>query len=211
MAQGQPGDPADQVVCPNCAGNNPASASFCAHCGQAVRAQRQHCVNCGTELQPDAQFCPSCGAATNVVAPGSIYTSAAEQPSVSEERGLPGEIEFMGFWIRAGAWVVDLIVLLAINAVLAIIGLANITFFTGFVYGVLFIGLRGQTPGKMALGIKVVNAQGDVPGIGRAALREILGKLASAIVFLLGFFWVGWDRQKRGWHDHIAGTFVVRK
>jgi uncharacterized RDD family membrane protein YckC len=117
----------------------------------------------------------------------------------------------MGFWIRVAAWLIDLVVLLVINIVLTILGMSLTTFVTGFVYGVLFIGLKGQTPGKIALGIKVVNAQGEVPGIGRAALREIVGKIASAIVFLLGFFWIGWDRRKRGWHDHIAGTFVVRK
>ena len=57
----------------------------------------------------------------------------------------------------------------------------------------------------------MVNQQGQVPGIGRAALREIIGKLVSTVVILLGFFWIGWDRHKRGWHDHISGTYVVRK
>lgn len=211
MAQEQPGYPTDQVVCPNCAGSNPASASFCALCGQPIQAQQRFCISCGTELQADARFCPACGAAVNVVPPESIYTSSAEQPGISEERGSPREIEYMGFWIRAAAFVIDFVVVSAINLVLTIIGLVGITFVTGFAYGVLFIGLRGQTPGKIALGIKVVNAQGDVPGIGRAALREVVGKIISAIVILLGFFWVGWDRQKRGWHDHIAATFVVRK
>lgn len=211
MAQEQPSFPEDQVVCPSCAGSNPSGASFCAHCGQPLQVQGRFCVRCGSELQPDAQFCPSCGAATNIDAPESIYTSAAEQPGISEERVLARELEYMGFWIRVAAWLIDLVVLLVINIVLTILGMSLTTFVTGFVYGVLFIGLKGQTPGKIALGIKVVNAQGEVPGIGRAALREIVGKIASAIVFLLGFFWIGWDRRKRGWHDHIAGTFVVRK
>ena len=75
---------------------------------------------------------------------------------------------------------------------------------------VLFTGLKGQTLGKMALGIRVIDAKGDVPSIGRAALREIVGKFVSAIVILLGYLWVGWDPRKRGWHDHIAGTYAVR-
>ena len=207
MAQEQPGYSTDQVVCPNCAGSNPASATFCAHCGQPIRAQGRFCSTCGTELRPDASLCPACGASANIEATAPTGTYA--QPSIPSGRGLPAGKEYMGFWIRFAAWVIDL-VLLAINATLTILGLTILTFFTGFAYGILFIGLRGQTPGKMALGIKVVNAQGDVPGIGRAALREIMGKIVSAIVILLGYLWIGWDREKRGWHDHISNTYVVR-
>ena len=75
---------------------------------------------------------------------------------------------------------------------------------------VALTGLKGQTLGKMALGIIVVNAQGEAPGIRRAAFREIVGKLASEIAIFLGYLWVGWDEKKRGWHDHIAKTYVVR-
>ena len=78
------------------------------------------------------------------------------------------------------------------------------------VYYVALTGLKGQTLGKMALGIMVVNAQGEAPGIRRAAFREIVGKFASEIAIFLGYLWVGWDLEKRGWHDHIAKTYVVR-
>ena len=50
-----------------------------------------------------------------------------------------------------------------------------------------------------------------MPGIWRAILREVLGKLVSTVVILLGFFWIGWDQRKRGWHDYIAGTYAVHK
>ena len=62
----------------------------------------------------------------------------------------------------------------------------------------------------MAVGIKVVNYQGDRPGLGSAALREVLGKLISAVVLYIGFFWIAGDRQKQGWHDKIASTHVVK-
>jgi uncharacterized RDD family membrane protein YckC len=86
-----------------------------------------------------------------------------------------------------------------------------LTFFVGPVYAVLFIGLKRQTLGKMALGIKVIDAGGNVPGLGRAVLREIVGKFLSGLALGLGYTWIGWDTHKRGWHDHIAGTYVVRK
>ena len=76
-----------------------------------------------------------------------------------------------------------------------------------------FVGLTaygGQTLGKRACGLRVVaNHHGSLP-ISRAALRETLGKLLSGIPFLLGFLWVGLSKSKRGWHDHVAGTQVIR-
>ena len=78
-------------------------------------------------------------------------------------------------------------------------------------YYVLLIGLKGQTLGKMALHIMVIDARGNAPGIWRAILREVIGKLVSTVVLLLGYLWIIWDREKRGWHDYIAGTWVVRK
>jgi len=62
----------------------------------------------------------------------------------------------------------------------------------------------------MAVGIKVVNAQGNRPTLRVAALREVLGKLISTIVLCLGFLWIDRDKQKQGWHDRIAGTYVVK-
>ena len=79
-----------------------------------------------------------------------------------------------------------------------------------WLYYWLFTGLKGQTLGKMAVGIKVVNAEGSVPGLGIATLREVPGKIASYIVIFPGFLWIIWDRRKQGWHDKIAKTYVVR-
>ena len=79
-----------------------------------------------------------------------------------------------------------------------------------WLYYWLFTGLKGQTPGKMAVGIKVIDAGGNVPGLGRAALRETVGKIISAIPLFLGYFWVAWDPKKQGWHDKLAGTYVTK-
>ncbi len=77
------------------------------------------------------------------------------------------------------------------------------------VYFVLLTGLRGQTLGKMLLRIKVVDEAGQAPGLGRALLRESLGKFVSTIALGVGFLWVAWDREKQGWHDKIARTHVI--
>lgn len=101
----------------------------------------------------------------------------------------------------------------AIAIVAAAVGgiflIAVLAFVVQMLYLVLFTGLKGQTPGKMFMGIKVMDEQGRVPGIGRAIMREVIGKFLSGLVFYLGFFWAAWDNQRQTWHDKIAGTWVV--
>ena len=68
----------------------------------------------------------------------------------------------------------------------------------------------GATPGKLAVGLKVVDAQtGGRPSTGRLVIR-VLCYVVSAIPLYLGFLWVAVDRRKQGWHDKIAGTAVVQ-
>jgi uncharacterized RDD family membrane protein YckC len=119
----------------------------------------------------------------------------------------------MGFWIRFAAAIIDYVIIVFISFVLSHIAIGLVAAFWPllfFLYHWLFIGLKGQTPGKMVVGIKVVKAEGSMPGLGDAALREVLGKIISRLVIYLGFLWIIWDRQKQGWHDKIASTHVVR-
>jgi uncharacterized RDD family membrane protein YckC len=66
----------------------------------------------------------------------------------------------------------------------------------------------GQTIGHTVLGIKVVGADG-IPISWEKALLRYVGYIISAAVFSLGFVWVLWDKKRQGWHDKIAGTYVV--
>ncbi len=79
----------------------------------------------------------------------------------------------------------------------------------GWGYYVYFIGSRGQTPGKMAMKIKVVKADGTKLDYLSAFLREVIGKFISGVVFVIGYLWMLWDGKKQTWHDKIAGTLVV--
>jgi uncharacterized RDD family membrane protein YckC len=74
-------------------------------------------------------------------------------------------------------------------------------------YHVLFWWLRGQTPGKWLLGIKVVALGGGKVGLVRS-LRRFVGYLLSALPFYLGFLWIV-GPQRRGFHDRLAGTEVI--
>jgi uncharacterized RDD family membrane protein YckC len=68
----------------------------------------------------------------------------------------------------------------------------------------------GQTPGKRLVRIMVVDVYGDRPSVLRALLRTI-GYGLSVLPFSLGVLWIGFDREKRGLHDWLAGTYVVLK
>lgn len=76
-------------------------------------------------------------------------------------------------------------------------------------YGFLFIVVTGATPGLRLLGLRVIDVFGETPAWWRALLRG-LGVLLGVALLGLGVIWVGFDREKRGLHDWIAGTYVIR-
>lgn len=75
---------------------------------------------------------------------------------------------------------------------------------------VLFWKYKSATPGKMMMGLKVVDAAtfGPVP-TGRLVLRY-LAYYVSLLPLCLGFIWIAFDKRKRGFHDMIAKTVVVQ-
>ena len=188
-------------VCPNCGRAASQDAQFCPYCGNRTYPDPGSCPNCGASVTPEDAFCASCGAATVTPAANAVGPAAMAVT----------RLEYMGFWIRLAAWIIDNVVLIAPSLLAELVLPFWGPVIVGTLYAVLFIGLKGQTPGKMALGIQVVDERGNIPGIGRAVLREIIGKFVSTLVVLLGFLWVGWDAHKRGWHDYIGGTYVIRK
>ena len=86
-----------------------------------------------------------------------------------------------------------------------------VLFFVAPVMAVLYFALStdltGRTPGKWIMGLRVVRTGGGDITLGRALLRS-LGYIVSLIPLGAGFFWVLVDDERRGWHDHIAGTKV---
>lgn len=92
---------------------------------------------------------------------------------------------------------------------------ANFIYFgLGFLYSFLYLPITtsrmGATFGKYIVGIQVQKTDsGKQISYLRALLRCTIGYFLSEIVFLLGFIWILFDKQKQGWHDKIAGTQVV--
>jgi uncharacterized RDD family membrane protein YckC len=119
-----------------------------------------------------------------------------------------------GFGSRLVAALIDGILLGIVGAVLrGILGFgvgAALQLLVGLGYYVYLEGSpSGQTLGKRAMSIRVVDAAGAGPiGPARALVRYI-GRIISAIPCLLGYFWMLWDPQKQTWHDKMATSLVV--
>jgi uncharacterized RDD family membrane protein YckC len=84
----------------------------------------------------------------------------------------------------------------------------------GILIAVLYLGFfegsnSGQTIGKKALGIRVIDYRTGGPiGYGRAVLRYF-ARYISAIACLLGYFWMLWDKERQTWHDKLISDVVV--
>ncbi|PLY12567.1 MAG: hypothetical protein C0624_00835 [Desulfuromonas sp.] len=79
----------------------------------------------------------------------------------------------------------------------------------GLLYYIVPTAISGQTLGKKVCGIRVVSENGKVGWL-RAILRETVGKWISAFILGIGFIMVAFHKEKRGLHDLIAGTWVIK-
>ncbi len=81
--------------------------------------------------------------------------------------------------------------------------------FLGLSYAVYFTGATGQTLGKMATRLRVVDSEGRPPVYGRALVRAVLGTLSVALA-ALGLLPMLFDPARRTLHDRLTRTRVVK-
>ncbi len=135
--------------------------------------------------------------------------------------------EYAGLATRLVAYVIDLLIVAALEAAIGMFGqfLVSIlpqTVLTGeqvtvafaiigalsyFVYYIAFWVLAGQTPGKAVMGLRIVRTNGGRIGFWRALIR-VLCYVVSPILYL-GSPLILIDRRRQALHDKIAGTLVV--
>ena len=77
------------------------------------------------------------------------------------------------------------------------------------VYFTYFHSATGQSIGKGLLKIKAIQTSGEPLNFKIAFIRWG-GYFISGLAMYLGFLWVLFDKNKQGWHDKIAGTYVVK-
>lgn len=137
----------------------------------------------------------------------------------------PGaSITYAGFWIRAAAFIIDLLIAGAIASVISRILFGNYNMYDDpgndpgpcavplTVNWIYFAwqesSIRQATIGKLAVGVKVCTETGERLTFANATGRYF-AKILSAIIVLIGFLMVVFDKKKQGLHDKLAKTFVV--
>jgi uncharacterized RDD family membrane protein YckC len=137
-------------------------------------------------------------------------------------------LEYVGFWARVGAALIDTVLVLIVTVPL-LVAIYGRTYFgaqqKGFIAGpadfliswvapavaaIAFWLYMQATPGKMAISARVVDAStGNTLSVGQSVGRY-LAYFVSILPLGIGLLWVAFDSRKQGWHDKLAGTVVVR-
>ena len=135
-------------------------------------------------------------------------------------------VEYVGFWPRFGASIIDTIILLLITVPVLVLmygsdyfygeqasfNLTDLTinYLFPLIATVIFWIYKAATPGKMAISTKIIAAKTGEPPTPKQAIIRYVAYYISAIPLGLGFIWIAFDPRKQGWHDKIAGTLVIR-
>jgi len=138
-------------------------------------------------------------------------------------------LEYAGFWARAGASIIDtiLIMLITLPFLLSIYGWAYsdaektamlagpadflISWVLPTVAVIIFWVFKQATPGKMAISATIVDATTGEPASTAQLMGRYCAYFVSILPLFLGIFWVAFDKRKQGWHDKLAGTVVIKK
>ena len=150
----------------------------------------------------------------------------------------PGRFIYGNFWPRFGAKFIDGLILgvigILVNVALGAVMLGSANYFTGvqrvagtsaailfqvtttlvgevigLIYLVFFIRNYSATPGKMALGLKLVRPDGSQLGVGRIIGRRY-AEFLSGIILLIGYIMAASDAERRALHDRICDTRVIK-
>lgn len=210
----------------------------CPKCGYITFDHLKQCKRCGTEWEAGRSPSPvSTEEKQSVPAVELFLDDEFDQlyQRLKREEQRTDQARWGGFFRRAAALIVDIWILAVLSLMLFYfayvsfnVGLAahqrqlsggNLGFFLRLLfvawvflvtaYFVLLHGMEGRTIGKWLLGLRVVGAQDQPISYGQALIRWLASLVSGFSV--LGFFWIIWQREKRGWHDLLARTWVVRE
>ena len=156
---------------------------------------------------------------------------AAEREEAESPPGHEADVVLSGWWRRAGALLLDGLVVTVIvtvalgvgalvtlinedlGAILLIVGLL-FAFAGPIFYWIYLTGKApGQTVGKKALGIRVRHAEQDRaigygPSAGRYLITVVFGIFYVPLLF--DYLWPLWDKRNQSLHDKVANSIVVR-
>jgi len=206
------------------------NAVFCGSCGNQVDLEKQSgepslCSSCGAAVTKGQRFCVKCGKNLHregdsvkplVSEPNIVLTSTAALKTVESGGPQPA-----GALLRCLDGVIDVVILLIIGYLVA--HLTGQTTRHGFnlhgpaaffwwgvfaCYYIFFEGLKGATPGKMLLSLRVVKEDGTGCDMKGAVIRTVCRIVDHPL--LIGVVIMAFSKRKQRLGDHLAGTLVIR-
>lgn len=189
------------------------------------------CPICNTENSKDVSCCFACGYDFSGSGGENFNSQSPLQGDVispdSVQRVSPPEIATVpGFNIRFAAFMIDF---LLVYTSIFLMNLFIDVFITAIIWPVYFVILTvmyGQTPGKKAFKLGVLNKDGEMPRQRQIIYRELcrfpvvfvaifldgpeIVTFIAVALLLMGHLAVIYDPLRRAWHDHLSGTQVVR-
>ncbi|MFA6961090.1 MAG: RDD family protein [Opitutaceae bacterium] len=100
----------------------------------------------------------------------------------------------------------EMVMMLRFSAVMVVAGVV-----WAIIYDLLFLLRHSATPGKLLFGIRLVGANGKPLGFARIVARCLAKGIAGIPTLGIGYLVVAFDEQKRGLHDFVCNTRVVKK
>jgi len=120
--------------------------------------------------------------------------------------------------LRVAAFLIDALILVGINLVVigSLGGISErdafiVTTVVGTVYHIGFVTARSATPGKMIVGTRICDREGNALRPDTAILRYLAFLIGNAILVgtLVSLVLLVTDPRRRTVHDRVAGTLVV--
>lgn len=150
---------------------------------------------------------------------------------LKEGANLGASFEYGGFWIRFAAKFLDGMIQGSVTMVfgvisgifIALIGpnegvaiafqlfIQAISLAFAIFYGTFFVGKFAATPGKMICGLKIIMADGTPVSYPRALGRYFANDWLNPLTLGIGYLMAAFDDEKRGLHDRICDTRVIKK
>jgi uncharacterized RDD family membrane protein YckC len=218
----------ENIFCSKCGTQNSGTAQFCQRCGVALWPSPASAPSAPSQAAPVAAT-PAAQLQSSYAPPPPAYVPAAASPYGGFWiRLLAHIIDHIVVSVIAGPLYFILIfpsVMRIMNeaeqngepspeVVASIVGsmaiFIAIVFFGQWLYEALLTSSSWQgTIGKRVLRLKVTDENGNRIGFGRSTGR-FFAKIISGLIMWIGFIMIGFTDKKRGLHDMIAGTLVMK-
>lgn len=187
------------------------------------------CPKCGEKIRENLKFCPKCGSEINSEKIKKVEESRSQTVAQIQEGQFVKEVKYAEFWDRFFAFIIDLLIINAIGWPISIFlpipkwswGIPFdlpyndlINWLIGFVYFFLLEAYnKGQTIGKMALGLRAVDEESlAIATPDKYAINNLLRGTGFQIFdFIIGILANSGDEKKRlRIMQNISKTVVIK-